>query len=801
MTLGVNLVTGVVIARALGSTGRGELAAVIAAMSVIAWLFAMGARQAITYHQARRPEDASRLIATWLVLVVPCAAVGIGVGEVLLPRLMAAQSDATLDAARVYMLMVLGYLLGEVAYAVLLGDHDFLFVNALRLGQPAVIAVAYLALWRLGILTVNAALLTMVVAAGLGITVATARVLRRHGLGRPDRTLARPTLWYGLKAHGSSTAGIVNTRLDLMIIPAFLSASSVGLYAVATSVSWIVVTVAGALGDLVLPAAARRGDRAVDTVVRSLQATILLGALAAGVLAAVAGLGTRLVYGQEFADAALPLRILLPGCVLLAASGVLRAGLSALNRPFTAGLTQLVGMGVTVVGLLVFLRSGGIVAAALVTTASYAVTFLSALVIYRVVAGVAWRRFVPSAADLHAWIKPRPKAAEAAVHNGGGDRARIGIVAHGVHEDGGQERAAAELVRRLHADYDLVVFASELDPELRPLVTWKRVPAPRRPAPARFALFYLLASARVAACRLDLLHAVGAVVPQRLGVVSVPCCHTAFREMTRRSRSGAPSLRRLNTALALLLWVLAERWSFRPGRARLLAPASAGAANELKESYPGMPIQVIPNAVDSGRFRPDGRVRAETRATLGVGEDRFVGLFVGGDWYHKGLPVAIEALAVAAQKLGDQAGELWVLGSGDRRRMAKLARTLGVESRIRFLGFRRDTERFYQTADVFVLPTAYESFSLATHEAAACGLPLLVARVNGVDELLDAGGGLVIQRDPRSIAAALGRLAQDPDLRTELGRAARRCAEEFTWDRAASDVAHSYEQLIEGGRR
>lgn len=795
--LGVNLLSGAVVARALGASGRGELAAVIAAMSVIAWLWAMGARQAITYHQARSPQDAPRLLATWLILAVPLAGGGIALGELVLPQLLAAQSDAALNAARLFMLMVLGFLLGEILYAVLLGDHEFVFVNAMRLAQPAGITIGYLVLWGSGHLSVTTALIAMVVVISLDLLVVATRVLRRHGLARPDPALARQTLWYGLRAHGSSTAGLVNTRLDLMIIPAFLAASSVGHYAVATSISWIVLTVAAALGDLALPAAARHAERAVETIVHSLHATLAVGTCIALGIGAAADVGIRLVYGAEFAGAALPLRILLPGCVLLAAGGVLRAGLYALNRPLAAGMTQLAGMAVTVVGLLLFLREGGIAAAAIVTTASYGVSFVSALVVYRAAAGVSWRRFLPPAARPRRWLRPLAGAAWKPARYIGPRRMRIGIVAHGIHDDGGQERAVAELVRRLHHEYDLVVFASELDPNLRTLVTWKRVPTPRRPAPVRFVVFYLLASARVAACRLDVVHAVGAVLPQRLGMVSIPCLHTAFRERTRGCRNGAPPLRRVNAALALLLWVLAERWSFRPGRVRLVAPTSAGAASELERHYPGVRIHVIPNAVDTSRFRPDGRVRAEVRSAFGARDDRVLGLFLGGDWYHKGLPIALEALALAVGTVGDTAGELWVVGSGDSRRMAYFARQLGIEERVRFLGFRRDTERFYQAADVFLLPTAYESFSIATHEAAACGLPLLVPRVNGVAELIDAGGGLVVQREPTSIAAALCRLAKDPDLRAELGRAARRRAEQFSWERAASEVAWSYREVTE----
>jgi O-antigen/teichoic acid export membrane protein len=400
LTLGVNLVTGVIVARGLGPDGRGALAAVVAAMSVTAWLVAMGGRQAVAYHHARHPADAPRLVATWLALVTGLAAVGIGVGELVLPHLLAAQSEATLELARLYLLMVLGMLVGDVIYATLLGDFDFAFVNLMRLLQPAAVALAYTALWASGHLSVGTALLATVAAAAVDLAVAGTRLIRRHGLGRPSRTLAGTTLWYGVRAHGSATAGVVNTRLDLAIIPAFLAASSVGLYAVATSVSWIVFTLASALGSLVLPVAARDGERGVAIVVRSLHATLAVGTVTALAIGAVAEIGVRLVYGDEFSGAVVPLWILLPGCVLLAAAGVLGSGLYGLGRPFTAGLTNAVGMVVTVVGLLLFLERWGIVAAAAVSTVSYAAVFLSALVVYCAVSGLRPAELLPTAADL-----------------------------------------------------------------------------------------------------------------------------------------------------------------------------------------------------------------------------------------------------------------------------------------------------------------------------------------------------------------------------------------------------------------
>ena len=84
--------------------------------------------------------------------------------------------------------------------------------------------------------------------------------------------------------------------------------------------------------------------------------------------------------------------------MLFAGSSILSAGIYAAERPFTATLTQLLGMAVTVVGLFVFLRTGGVTAAALVSSAAYATVFVATLVAYKRVSGKPWRFFVPSPA-------------------------------------------------------------------------------------------------------------------------------------------------------------------------------------------------------------------------------------------------------------------------------------------------------------------------------------------------------------------------------------------------------------------
>jgi O-antigen/teichoic acid export membrane protein len=394
-TLVLNLVTGVLVARELGTRGRGELTAILNVPAIATTVFALGCSQAASYHLARHPDDGGRLIGTWLAILLPTTAVSILIVEAALPALFAEQTAATETLARLYTLTLVLALTVELLNGIVLGDQDFIYFNVVRVTVPLAVAVVYLVLWLADSFTVTTAVAAN---AGLGILlfcILSVRPLRRHGVRRPDRHLAKTTAWYGIRAHSTSFLGIINGRLDLLIMPAFLIAPLVGLYSVATNLSWIVVTVGGALAWLVLPAsAARAGAAGRRTVLYALYATLGVSIVLALAIALVSKPAVGLLYGPAFAGSVEPLRIMLPGCVLYAAATVLSSGLYAENRPFTAAVAQLPGLLVTMIGLPLFLKAGGITAAAIISTTSYTLVFVTALVLYRHVTGLPWRAFV-----------------------------------------------------------------------------------------------------------------------------------------------------------------------------------------------------------------------------------------------------------------------------------------------------------------------------------------------------------------------------------------------------------------------
>ena len=169
-------------------------------------------------------------------------------------------------------------------------------------------------------------------------------------------------------------------------------------------------------------------------------------------------------------------------------------------------------------------------------------------------------------------------------------------------------------------------------------------------------------------------------------------------------------------------------------------------------------------------------------------------LFAGHEFERKGLKIILQALFLL-KKIDNI--RLIVIGKGNISRYRSIARSLGVLDRVIFAGFVPSVEKYFAAADIFVFPTQYEAFSLAMLEAAASGLPLVVTNVNGVEELVKDGvNGFIIRRNAADIAEKIQMLAEDDNLRKDMGKKSRKIAEKFSWENVTKKIEEVYESLL-----
>jgi glycosyltransferase involved in cell wall biosynthesis len=371
---------------------------------------------------------------------------------------------------------------------------------------------------------------------------------------------------------------------------------------------------------------------------------------------------------------------------------------------------------------------------------------------------------------------------------------RIVFVAHEVGGSGGMERQSERLVSGLlAAGRPVTVVARSCSLPEGDGLEHVRVPTPRRPAALGYPAFFAVASVLLARRGDGLLHTTGAIVANRADVSTVHYCHRAAVTQVKGSRASRPGLLYwANSALNRVLSLAGEAWCYRPRRTRLLCAVSSGVAAELRDRFPSMAgaVRSVSNGVDSTVFAPDSAGRRQIRAELNLDDRARLALFVGGDWERKGLAHAVDALALAPD------WHLAVAGPGDPASHLQRAGRAGTEARLHLLGRVHAMARLYAGADAFVFPTAYEAFPLVALEAAASGLPLLVTRVNGVEDVLrDADNGWFIRRDAADIAQRLNQLTADPHLARRMGDAARRAAASYSWEAMAEGYLSLYADL------
>ncbi|HEX2239560.1 MAG TPA: glycosyltransferase, partial [Actinomycetota bacterium] len=215
-------------------------------------------------------------------------------------------------------------------------------------------------------------------------------------------------------------------------------------------------------------------------------------------------------------------------------------------------------------------------------------------------------------------------------------------------------------------------------------------------------------------------------------------------------------------------------------------------------------LRTIHPGVDHELFSPGDREAA--RARLGLDPQGPVVLSVGRIQPLKGLSLAVEALA-RLRSLRHPPILLVVGGpSGPRGDeelvdLKKLARSLGVAEQMRWLGPRphEGLPDIYRAADAVVVCSYSESFGFAALEAHACGVPVLGTAVGGLSYIVRDGrsGFLFDRRDPDVFAERLGAVLSNYDLRAQLGDAARRAAQRFSWHASARSLLRLYDSLVE----
>lgn len=358
------------------------------------------------------------------------------------------------------------------------------------------------------------------------------------------------------------------------------------------------------------------------------------------------------------------------------------------------------------------------------------------------------------------------------------------------------------LLEALCDEFDFTVFAIDFDNPRPDRIKFVRVPGVvLKPLAVLFVTFHL--SALVAYVR--------EIIRRRKRFDVVQCVESNFSLPTVSHaqfnhkaflRKGWPiarpsgirrPLRRIDYQLRRTVEPLVYR------KADRVVTSSNGLLEDIVESYPWVKdrTEIIRNAIDIDSHTPPADFdRRTVREPIGIKPDDIVLTFTAlGDFELKGMLLIFEAL----KQLGRDDVHFVSVGGPPPLvdAFSERARALGVGDRVHLMGMQPDVRPFLWSADAFVFPSAYESFSLATAHAAAAGLPLIVTPFHLAREIVDDGvNGYLIERSAEGVAKAISSfVALSPPKQHEMGRLSRQAVEVFSPSRFVAGWRHLYEDL------
>jgi O-antigen/teichoic acid export membrane protein len=377
---GLGFVSGIFVARWLGPTGRGQLAAAMLWPGVIGILISLGLQHAFVYAVGvgwAKPDRLQRLGFKFTLLVaVPAMVVYWFVSPWIVGKQFPNQQWIPgIFALYIPLTVYAGFLL-----PIYQGSADFTRWNIARVFRSGSWTLAVVILALVARLTVlNLLIVQLVILAVLSIYLYSRL---GHLEGRNEGQGAEPLsriFKYGFAIYLSGLAYTVNQQLDQLLLSLWVTPSDLGQYAAAATLAGAILVIPSAVGPIGFSKVARASDNPAEQRrhVRIAFAWSALLLLPAGLLVTIlAPWLTKTLYGQAYPHTAELLRVLAPASVALGMGMILADVLRGMGKPMYATYGAIIGAAVTIVGLALTLQRFGIWGAAWVSFAAYTVMML-----------------------------------------------------------------------------------------------------------------------------------------------------------------------------------------------------------------------------------------------------------------------------------------------------------------------------------------------------------------------------------------------------------------------------------------
>jgi O-antigen/teichoic acid export membrane protein len=406
------MISGIVVARALGASGRGTISVLVALGTTTVLIASFGIHLAAVYFLGRFKEEHDSVVTNTLLMGVfgglaaalGLAIVGIALSDQVLPGI-------GIGLFVVYVLSVPLYYFNQFGRALLLGAGRVGTYNLPDVVGGAVLLVGTIA----SILVFGDHLMPLVVlrvVLEIAVTAMVVFFLARWVSFRfePSRALLLRQLNFGLRNYASSLFWLCLLQSDILLCNHFLGTSDTGVYSVAVSLGLPVTMIGGAVGTLTFQrvSSEEQAVTRIEQTNRTLRVLLPLVGVSLIALGFLAHVLVPLIYGHEFDAAATALILLLPGFLAFCLEVVILNYLAGEGSPMVVVWGPAVGLAVNVVANLFVIPRWGINGASVTSSVAYTIVFLLVLWYYRRATGSSLRDVLgTSAHDMRALFGAR----------------------------------------------------------------------------------------------------------------------------------------------------------------------------------------------------------------------------------------------------------------------------------------------------------------------------------------------------------------------------------------------------------
>lgn len=387
----INMATGVITARFLGPQGRGEQAAIIMWPQTLAFAMTLGLPTALLYNFKLRPQDKAKFFTAALLIGTGMGIIASLLGIVFIPRWLSQYSSEIIFTAQCFMVAAPILLIGTILGAVLEAEGEFTFANQMRFLQPLMTLVILSGLAGIHFLTpLTAGLAYLLPNLPLFIWIL-ANLYGRLGLSWLDLGLScQRLIGYGLRSYGVDLLGTLSAQIDQAMVVGLLTPADLGLYVIALSLSRMLNVLQSSIITVLLPTTAARPVHEIIKITGRSARISLCVTLAAGILISIlAPILLPLLYGREFLEALLVLRILLIEVTIGGTLWILAQAFMAAGKPGIVTILQSLGLALSIPFLLFFIPIYGFVGAGIALLCSTTVRLIFVLLCYPLILNFA----------------------------------------------------------------------------------------------------------------------------------------------------------------------------------------------------------------------------------------------------------------------------------------------------------------------------------------------------------------------------------------------------------------------------